>query len=1069
MNRVRKGISYVIGDSTDFENHILPINAIQYSNKRRQLFTGGRDGIIKVWNSSKGSNNPFTNGTASGLVAEDCEESNDINEDLLKLETSISSNPMPYNPIDNEYLVLQSYNLHFDWINDLQLVNNDRHLVSCSSDLSLKLINLTSDASKDDDNEVNVHKFSNVHTDYVKKLSYCNNNHHTVISGGLDGKIVLWDLNHLSPTRTIENNLDSSITNSIYSLSNNNSNLISCGGPNNTINIFDKRLQLPFIKKLIGHQDNVRCLLMSDNFILSGSSDCTIKLWDLRNFKMFKNFDIHDDPVWCLNSAGANSGSDDFRTFYSADKSGTILKTDLSCLAFDSDDSALNDRLGLSTVVAKGDSSIISLGIESLNSKNNNCDNSIFVSDDMSLKRYHVPNTSKFSHYQYLRVCQDIDDQMINDDPNNEANNENDLNSDLYDLVSHLSMETTTNVDIQSTLSNPQSQSVGQTNVDSEEEDTSEYDSMFLCVNGGPSMEFVNIDKNENHSKLDKLNIVDNTPVEILLNPVSPEQITIIPFNKRPLNTYQLTPKSIIAKRLFNNKRWMLVLYLNGDITIWDIFICRRIKTFTYDSNKSIEITSEMIKNRIQDMDNIFQEYQTTDTLNNWCEVEIKSGKLLVTLSETTFNNVEIYYDELVDNYPFLNIDHDADAKRNSKIKVTNDDRLQLTRILLNSIFHNYALYEWEFDKRLREELKGSRSHYLYNGHSNGNGNGNTNGNGIENGNGNSESGGGALNRIKMFSRKSSSNNIYSLNSKNNSVNNSNNNSANVSVNDLTLDSHDDPVIEFLKSATHADTDANGAQSSSGDLQLNDSINTLLLEDKNKYLERLQNSKSKLPETALKIYSNSSEYNKNHLTSEEFIGYKPLINLDQLPSNLLIIIFENSPNLGNLRDVFSFRLNDLKNLQYGTHNGAESIKFVKELRNYLPKWIGYPILYDKFPIKESPKIAFQLLELDYTSLPPDLKINGKSQRKIKRLPVLESSIKLTSHNMLRVSKILSYLTEKFESRTSEMKDKIPPTQWLVLECRGQELQNNMTLQTIKSKIWKSSSDIELRFRRKFDK
>ena len=52
-------------------------------------------------------------------------------------------------------------------------------------------------------------------------------------------------------------------------------------------------------------------------------------------------------------------------------------------------------------------------------------------------------------------------------------------------------------------------------------------------------------------------------------------------------------------------------------------------------------------------MEDLFEQYQTSDTLNNWCEVEIKSGKLLVTIKESSYLNVEVYYDELISLYPF--------------------------------------------------------------------------------------------------------------------------------------------------------------------------------------------------------------------------------------------------------------------------------------------------------------------------------------------------------------------------------------------------------------------------------
>ena len=108
-------------------------------------------------------------------------------------------------------------------------------------------------------------------------------------------------------------------------------------------------------------------------------------------------------------------------------------------------------------------------------------------------------------------------------------------------------------------------------------------------------------------------------------------------------------------------------------------------------------------------MEDLFEQYQTSDTLNNWCEVEIKSGKLLVTIKESSYLNVEVYYDELISLYPFLDVNHSDNLSRftgKTKPNVSNDDRFYLGIIMLNSIFRGYALYEQEFDFILREELK---------------------------------------------------------------------------------------------------------------------------------------------------------------------------------------------------------------------------------------------------------------------------------------------------------------------------------------------------------------------------
>lgn len=1102
--KTKRGLSYVLGDSDDNENHILPINAMQFSPITNNFYTGGRDGTIKTWSSGYDwqpleqdtpSQFNFTDKFESGDFRES-EVDQDIDERVLKLETSISSNPVPCSPTPYEdYRITDNYNIHFDWINDLKLVNNDRDLVSCSSDLSLKLINLhTSDRAE----KYHIHKFPNVHTDYIKRLSYIIRED-IIVSGGLDGKVVLWDLNRLKCIQEIQtHSLNPSLPNSIYSLASNNSNLISTGGPNNTINLYDRRLpnKSNSIKKLIGHQDNIRCLLMNDHFVLSGSSDTTIKLWDLRNFKVSKNFDIHEDAVWSMatpisSSPGIlsrheDSYNTDFKVFFSGDKGGTIVKTDLSYLSanvgknnlpifdtFTTSEDIIDDRLGLSTIVAKANSPIISLCCET-DIKDNSLPKSatLLASTELSLNRYHIPDTDQLTKYQYLRTCLDYainHENLANEDIAllDGAPEQNDLNSEFYDLVSHLSIDTN-NFDLQSSFSG---NNYPISNVDgtgtNEINDGKEYNSMFLCIDGGPSTEFINTYKEE-VGREDANNpnaystLIDFTPVEILLNPIPHEQITPIPFNKKPFCKFSLVPKSIIAKRLFNNRRHMIVLYLNGDLKIWDIFACTEIRTFPYSSN-SAELSKDLINERTKDMEDIFQKYQSPDTLNTWCEVDIKSGKLLVTLKETNFNNVEIYYDELCNNYPHLAYDHsdNVEGLKNSNVKVNHDDRFQLSRILLNSLFHQYTLYEWEFDKQVREELKSYKrdnrkvpitstldrfANYqnsaLVSNNASISGTSSTD---ISSNNNTSK-------RIKMFTRKSSKNNIQENEA--HGADNSTTSSINESYH--TVNGNSTYMSDFI---SNSDILSMGED----EPRNHDSIMNLLQFNKRRYWEKyISFGINKTVDPILSIYSNDPKYSTD---SEDNDVYKPLMYPQRLPGNLLIIIFEHSPDLGNLRDLCSFHFDDLLNLHDDSNTNQV---LLNNLRTYLPIWIGKPILYNKFPTKELIKIEFLLMEYEYGQLPLETKIGGKSQKKIKKLPISEPIIQLSSHNMLRVLKILVFLTEKFDSKTPEMKANRPAVEWLSLECRGEQLPLDMTLQTIKSRIWKSNSEIELRFRRNFD-
>lgn len=992
--RSKLGLAYVLGNSVDHDNHILPVNAMDFD--ATSLYTAGRDGSVKVWNRGQPSSESID--TTFHLTDEDA----DVN--LLKLEACISSSPLSYSGDKKSLFLTKNYNVHFDWINDLKLVFPSC-LVSCSSDLSMKIINLHTDQ---------VSKFANHHTDYIRKLSYdsvCSPNH--ICSGGLDGKINIWDLNTLNPVQTIDNFTDISSlgSNSIYSLAN-YENIVATGGPSHTINLFDRRSQTnPFVRKLIGHSDNIRCLMMNDRYVLSGSSDCSIKLWDLRTFKILKNFDIHDYPVWSISSE-----SSDFSTFFSGDRSGRIIKTDISYLSssnftpiaefnsFNSNDIAtVDEKIGISTIIADEDSPIFSLCLQG---------DSIYSSNCISFNQYIVPNTLDLAKYQYLRTGID---QLVNKDSLDlddfaaqqvtDANNQDDLNSEFYDLISHLSMDTH-NVELQSTfLSNNlfDPSTPPMENSDKFDQMEEDFNSMFLNPNGGPSQEFINAYTSEHIRGSLKDTTVDETPVEILLNPIPSKNILQVPFNLKPLTEFLIKPQSVVAKKLFNNKRQIIALYLNGDIKIWDLLTCQEVRSWPNENNAG-SLDPKELEIKTKQMESIYVDHQTNETLNNWCEVEIKAGKLFITLKESSFLNVEIYYDDMVRNYPFLSLDHPKNLHlKEKKVKASDDDRYYLGAILIHSWFHEYALFEWNHDVQLRSEFKLVKSELE-----------------VE------ETNSTSVKKFKYFSKRPGLSTASSFKSVSDKV---------------------EPVKESI--ITKSIPSVSLAVESN-----EDSIMKLIQGNKKHYIER---SKVGAVESLLKVDMINPGLISN-LSTRDSIPYYPRIDARELPQNLQIMIFEFTPELGNYRDVTSFELGELN----------DSDKVAEELRMQLPRWVGRPLLFNRYEAKEMPKIAFQLFECNYNELDCTKKIGGKVGKKIKKLPMLETSIKLTSHNMLRVRRILAYLTEKFESKTPEMKSGKPACEWLVLECKGVELNHEMTLQTIKTKIWKSSSEIELYFRRVYD-
>jgi len=111
---------------------------------------------------------------------------------------------------------------------------------------------------------------------------------------------------------------------SFYSLAVNKMGVIAAGSSDKMIHLFD--INGNVISKLKGHIDNIKAVYFSNdgNYLVSGSSDCSIKLWDLRQKKCIKNFYCHKDSIWTL------WVDDSFENIYSGGKDKTVYKTNIS-------------------------------------------------------------------------------------------------------------------------------------------------------------------------------------------------------------------------------------------------------------------------------------------------------------------------------------------------------------------------------------------------------------------------------------------------------------------------------------------------------------------------------------------------------------------------------------------------------------------------------------------------------------------------------------------------------------------------------------------------------------------
>lgn len=207
-------------------------------------------------------------------------------------------------------------------MNDLALTSDSSAVVSCSSDLTVKLWKPTTKAPP-----VNLGN----HSDYVKCVVASGPTSKTsgtwVASGGLDRKIFLWDLSGKGEQLCIDVDDGGDKDNpkgSVYSLGI-GGGILASGGPESVVRLWDPRSGKP-ITKFVGHTDLVRSILISEdaNIILSASSDATVKMWSVTGGRCLHTLTMHNDSVWSLNSSHPQ-----LELFHSSDRSGLVAKTDI--------------------------------------------------------------------------------------------------------------------------------------------------------------------------------------------------------------------------------------------------------------------------------------------------------------------------------------------------------------------------------------------------------------------------------------------------------------------------------------------------------------------------------------------------------------------------------------------------------------------------------------------------------------------------------------------------------------------------------------------------------------------
>ncbi len=276
-------LSYVL--RAPESRHRFGVTALAVS--RGSLFTAGRDGTVREW-------------------------------EVPQSDARVSYRDLADVPRADE--ARKTFDEHVDWVNDLLLLHSGERLVTCSSDFTVKVWNTAQPRCS--------LRTLTEHTDYVKALARVPSN--GVASASLDGRVLVWDLVRGIVKEQCGGDIEGKGSpSSIYCLSGSSegdANILVAGSTDRTISVFDIRTGERVVR-LRGHSDSVRCVTMKYDCsqMLSGGTDSTVKLWDLRQERCIRSFDsMTSDSVWAI------AADRDFDSFVSGGRDGTVWHTSLS-------------------------------------------------------------------------------------------------------------------------------------------------------------------------------------------------------------------------------------------------------------------------------------------------------------------------------------------------------------------------------------------------------------------------------------------------------------------------------------------------------------------------------------------------------------------------------------------------------------------------------------------------------------------------------------------------------------------------------------------------------------------
>ncbi|GAW80123.1 coatomer complex beta subunit [Plasmodium gonderi] len=196
----------------------------------------------------------------------------------------------------NTFEKIRSFEDHTDYIRYIEVHQTLPYVLTSSDDMTIKLYDYENNFEK-------LCSFEN-HIHYVMMCKFNPKDTYIFASASLDKTIKIWGVQNNTPVVSKPHFTLTGHTKGVncidYSCSGETSYIIS-GSDDKTIRIWDYHTK-QCIQILSGHTQNVSCLIYHSNLpiILSSSEDCNVKIWNSSMYKLESTLNYNMDRCWSL-------------------------------------------------------------------------------------------------------------------------------------------------------------------------------------------------------------------------------------------------------------------------------------------------------------------------------------------------------------------------------------------------------------------------------------------------------------------------------------------------------------------------------------------------------------------------------------------------------------------------------------------------------------------------------------------------------------------------------------------------------------------------------------------------